>query len=63
VIVSSDVRMVGWQGLANRDIEVPDLPATRRSPGDAHDRSLLDLLFVIELFWVSGVIWLAVHSL
>jgi hypothetical protein len=62
VIVSSDVRIVGWQGLANRSLEVTAGQAGKRLPGD-HDRSLLALLFVIEVCWVGGLIWFAVHSL
>jgi hypothetical protein len=63
VIVSSDVRMVGWHGLANRDLEVPAWPDMRRLSEDTRDRRLLVLLFVIELFWAGGLIWFAAHSL
>jgi hypothetical protein len=63
VIISSDVRIVGWHGLANRSLDVPAWPAMKRRPEDTHDRNLLALLFVIELFWVGGLIWFAAHSL
>jgi len=62
VIISSDVRIVGWHGLANRTLEMSASPARKPRAGD-HDRSLLALLFVIELCWVSGLIWFAAHSL
>jgi len=63
VIISSSVRTVGWHGLANRDLEVPDWPVPRRLSGDSRDRRLLLLLFVIELLWVGGLIWFAARSL
>lgn len=63
MIVSSDVRIVGWHGLANRDLELPPWPAMKRLPEDTRDRSLLALLFVIELFWVCGLVWFAARSL
>jgi hypothetical protein len=63
VIVSSSVRTVGWHGLANRDLEVPAWPVMRRLSEDSRDRSLLLLLFVIELLWVGGLIWFAARSL
>lgn len=63
MIVSSDVRTIGWHGLANRDLEVPAWPAMRHLSGDARDQGLLALLFVIELAWVGGLIWFAAHLL
>jgi hypothetical protein len=62
VIISSDVRIVGWHGLVNLSLEVEAPPASKPVAGD-HDRSLLALLFVFELCWVGGLIWFAAHSL
>jgi hypothetical protein len=61
VIISSDVRIVGWHGLAGRSLEMDAPPAWKPLAGD-QDRSLLALLFVIELCWASGLIWFAAHS-
>lgn len=63
MIVSSHVRTNGWHGLADRDLEVPAWPTMRRLSGEARDRRLLVLLFVVELLWVTSLIGFAVRSL
>lgn len=62
MIISSEVRITGWNAVAARDLDTPAPPADVRRT-DRSDWPMLALLVVIELAWVTAVIWFAARSL